>query len=180
MKTVFIATPAFSGQVTIPYALSLCELTYTLKAHNYHVVHRVTSSGSLLVAERNRLIQQFWDSCADYMLCIDADLGYPAQAVLAMLDADKEFICGVYPARGTQGKEFTFRPALNDDDTIVAENHLLKMEYIPAGFMLLKRSVIEKMRNHFPELYYCPKYDKEKKQAAYCFFDTEVFDGSLS
>ena len=114
------------------------------------------------------------------MLCIDADLGYPAQAVLAMLDADKEFICGVYPARGTQGKEFTFRPALNDDDTIVAENHLLKMEYIPAGFMLLKRSVIEKMRNHFPELYYCPKYDKEKKQAAYCFFDTEVFDGSLS
>lgn len=179
MSSIFIASPAFSGQVTIPFALSLSDTTLALKAHGHEVVHRITASGSLLVAERNRLVQQFWDSGCDYMLCIDSDLGWPAEAVLAMLEADKEFICGVYPARGSQGKHFTFRPELHEDNRIVQEGNLLKMQYIPAGFMLIKRSVIAKMREKFPELYYCPKHSLDKSESAYCFFDTEVFEGEF-
>lgn len=178
-KSIFIATPAFSGQVTIPYALSLSETIFSLRMHNYEVQTRLTASGSLLVAERNRLVQAFWDSKCDYMFCIDADLGWPAQAVLAMLDQGKEFICGVYPARGTQGKEFTFRPAKKDDGTIIQDKHLLQMEYIPAGFMIIHRNAIAKMRDKFPELYYCPKNPINNPEPAYCFFDTQVWDGEF-
>ena len=179
MKSVFIATPAFDGRVHIPYALSLADTQMFLKLHNYAVTVRLTASGSLLVAERNRMVQAFWDSGCDYMLCIDSDLGWPAQAVLAMLDQGKEFVCGVYPARGTGGKEFTFRPAKNENGSIIQDKHLLKMEYVPAGFMLISRSAIAKMRDKFPELYYSPKTPRNNPEPGYCFFDTQVWEGEF-
>lgn len=179
MKSVFIATPAFDGRVHIPYALSLADTQMFLKMHNYAVTVQLTASGSLLVAERNRLVQAFWDSGCDYMLCIDSDLGWPAQAVLAMLDQGKEFVCGIYPARGTGGKEFTFRAAKNENGAIIQDKHLLKMEYVPAGFMLISRSAINKMREKFPELYYSPKVPKNNPPSAYCLFETKVWDGEF-
>jgi hypothetical protein len=179
MSSVFIATPAFNGQVNVQYAISLSETAASLKAFGHEVVMRISTSGSLLVAERNRLVQQFWDSGYEYMLCIDSDLGWPAQAVLAMLDQKKDFVCGVYPARGTQGKEFCFRPAKNPDDSIIQDRHLLKMEYIPSGFMLIRRSAIQKLRDKFPELYYCPKNPVNNPPSGYCFFNTEVWEGEF-
>lgn len=175
---VFIATPAYSGKVTIPFALSFADTVTTLTLHGIQVTPMITASGSLLVAERNRLIQAFWESDATHMLCIDSDLGWPAQAILAMLDADKDFVAGIYPARSDQYC-FLFRPEKNKDDTIVQEKHLLKMQYIPAGFMLLKRSVIEKMRNKHPDLYYEPKDKRNNPEPGYCFFNTEVYEGEF-
>lgn len=174
---IFIGTPAYSGTVNVPYALSLAELICALTANNIKVTPCIRTSGSLIVAERNRILEQFWMSDATHLLCIDSDLGFPSQAVFEMLKADKEFIAGVYPGRNTKG--FIFRPVLNDAGAIVNENHLLKMESVPAGFMLLSRSCIEKMRNKFPELYYSPKDERCNTESTYCLFNTEVYDGEF-
>lgn len=179
MKHIMIATPAYDGKVNIQYALSFANTMNILQLHGVQVTPIITASGSLLVAERNRIIQAFWESECTHLLCIDSDLGWPPQAVLAMLDADKEFVAGVYPARG-ESNTFLFRPVLNEDSTIISEKHLLKMEYIPSGFMLLSRSLIEKMRKKFPELYYEPKNKEARNpQPGYCFFDTEVWEGEF-
>lgn len=178
MKHVFIATPAYSGQVNIPYALSLAETMHTLKLHGIQITPYITASGSLLVAERNKILEMFWRSDATHLLCVDADLGWPAQAVLAMLEQDKEFIAGCYPARGKE-HTFLFRPVYNPNGSIMTEKHLLKMEYIPAGFMLISRSAIKKMRDHYPELFFQPKEPEEAHKSTYCLFNTEVRDGEF-
>jgi hypothetical protein len=175
---LMIATPAYSGKVDIPYAISLAETTVALRQHGIEVVPMITTSGSLLVAERNRLLQAFWDSDCTHMLCIDGDLGWPAQAVLAMLDAKKEFVAGVYPARGGE-KVYLFRPEYREDGGIETDAHLLKMQYIPAGFMLIARSVMEKMRDAHPDLYFQPKETLNNPEAGYCFFNTEVWEGEF-
>jgi hypothetical protein len=176
---IMIATPAYDGKVNIQYALSFANTVHILQLHGVQVTPMITGSGSLLVAERNRIVQAFFETECTHLLCIDADLGWPPQAVLAMLDANKEFIAGVYPARGDTNT-FLFRPVLNPDNTIVSEKHLLKMEYIPAGFMLISRSLIEKMQKKFPELYYSPKNKQVRNpESAYCFFDTEVHEGEF-
>jgi hypothetical protein len=175
---LMIATPAYSGKVDIPYALSLANTCTLLQAHRIEVQPLLTASGSLLVAERNRLIEAFWQSDCTHVLCLDADLGWPPQAILAMLESGKEFIAGVYPARG-QVNAFTFRPSLNPDQTLIREKHLLKMEYIPAGFMLIARSAIDKMRRAHTDLFYKPKDARSKTEEAYCFFNTEVWDGEF-
>lgn len=175
---IMIATPAYSGKVDIPYAISLAETTVALRMRGVDVVPMITASGSLLVAERNRLVQAFWESDCTHMLCIDGDLGWPVQAVLALLDAKKEFVAGVYPARGAE-KTFLFRPEYREDGGIETDKHLLKMQYIPAGFMLITRSAIEKMREAHPDLYYEPKDARNNPDPGYCFFNTEVWEGEF-
>lgn len=178
-KTVFIGTPAYQGQVHVQYALALLDTNELLKANGYEVMIRVPIGGSLLVADRNRLVEMFWQSGADYMLCIDSDLAWDPQAVMRFINADKDFCAGVYPAR--KGRTFTFRPAVHDDNRIVMcpATKLLKMQYVPAGFMLFKREVIKTMRDKYPELYYSPKDDRSQTESAYCFFDTEVWQGEF-
>jgi hypothetical protein len=175
---VMIATPAYSGKVDIPYALSLAETMHTLRLHGIGVQPMITASGSLLVAERNRIVQSFWESDCTHLLCIDGDLGWPAQAVMAMLDSGKEFVAGVYPARGPE-RTFLFRPVTQADGQIVTDKHLLKMLYIPAGFMLIAKSAIAKMRDTHPDLYYEPKDKRNNPEPGYCFFNTEVWDGEF-
>lgn len=178
-KHVMIATPAYDGKVNIQYAISLANTMHLLQIHGVQVSPLITASGSLIVAERNRITEAFWQSECTHLLCIDSDLGWPPQAVLAMLDQDKEFVAGIYPARGNQNL-FIFRPTLNENGTIAQEKHLLSMQYIPAGFMLISRSCIEKMRTKFPELYYKPKSDEENNpQPGFCFFNTEVHEGEF-
>ena len=179
MTKILIVTPAYDGFVYVPYAIALAETHTLLASLGYGIEIKINVGGSLLVAERNRLTEAFYHSDADYMLCIDSDLGWSPLAVKDMLEKDEEFVAGVYPSR--RENIFTFRPSTNDDKSIVVnpEKKLLEMEYIPAGFMLIKRSVIEKMRNKFPELYFEPKSPHSTASKGYCFFNTELRNGEF-
>jgi hypothetical protein len=179
MKKIFIGTPAYEGKVLVQYAMSLLDLCKILELHGFEPIVRIPTCGSLLVADRNRLVEMFWQSGADYMLCIDNDLGFDPRVVLRMIQSRKDFVAGVYPSR--DGLGFTFRPALEEDGRIVMcpETKLLKMEYIPAGFMLISRHMIETMRDKYPELWYSPKDPRSLKESAFCFFDTEVYEGEF-
>lgn len=178
MTKLMIATPAYDGKVFVPYAVALSETVLLLAKHNIEVQIHITTSGSLLVAERNRILQTFMDSDCTHILCIDSDLGWPAQAVLAMINHDVEFVAGVYPSRGENS--FMFRATLNPDESLIkSDNNLLSMQYIPAGFMLLKRSAIEKMKEKFPELYYEPKAESMKFAKAWMLFNTEIWEGEF-
>jgi hypothetical protein len=178
---IMIATPAYNGQVDIPYCLSFAG-TYSILLNNgIDVEPLVVMGSSLLVSERNRIIEAFWNSDCTHILCIDSDLGWPPQAVLAMLQEKKDIIVGVYPARSKTENSFTFRPALNEDKSFIQDRHLLKMEAVPAGFMLISKDCIRKMRDFYPELYYCPKNEEMKLKSgpAYAFFNTLVIDGEF-
>jgi hypothetical protein len=177
---VCIVTPAYDGRVHAQFATSLAETRLLLEANGIKVSTFIEPNGSLLVAARNRLTERFWESGATHMLCIDSDLGWPAQAVLAMLQSNKEIIAGVYPSRKEKG--FIFRPFFVDGDEkqgMVHDKHLIKMEAIPAGFMLIQRETIKKMRKMLPHLYYGPKDPRDKSESTYMFFNTELIDGQF-
>lgn len=178
MINLMIATPAFENRVFIQYALSYANTLHFLQINGIQVTPLIVPSSSLLIAERNRIIEAFWRSGCTHLLCIDSDLGWPPQAILAMLQQNKDFIAGVYPAR-SDDNSFIFRPATNQDGSIIQEKHLLKMEYIPAGFMLLSRNAIKIMRDKFPELYYKPKDPRNKSEDGFAFFSVDVMDGEF-
>lgn len=179
MKKIFIGTPAYDGKVDVPYAMALLDTCEILKANFIEPIVRVPVCGSLLVADRNRILEMFWQSEADYLLCIDSDLGWDPRVVMRLINSGKDFCGGVYPGR--KGNGFTFRPITEEDGRIVMcpETKLLKMEYIPAGFMLLTRDAIRKMRDKFPELYYSPKDSRSQTESTYCLFNTEVWEGEF-
>jgi hypothetical protein len=178
MVHLHIATPAYSGQVTAAYAVSLAETYSLLRQQDMTVTSEILCGGSLLVKDRNTLLEQFWQGTATHLLCIDADLGWPAQAVAAMLGHGRDVVCGIYPARG-DAKVYTFRPKLNPDGSILRDGPLLGMEYVPAGFMLLTRHALATMRACHPGLRYAPKVPSGEAAPGYCLFNTEVWEGEF-
>ncbi len=179
MKKIFIATPAFDGKVTVPYACSLADTRLYLASTGIETVLRIHTSGSLLVRERNDLIKAFLESDCSHMLCIDSDIAWNPIDVQKMINLDEDFIAALYPARGPD-KCFLYRGVYGENKRMeVSEKKLLQMEYIPAGFMLLKRNVLEKMIEFFPNLYYEPKDESLKHTKGYCLFDTEVWEGEF-
>lgn len=179
MTKVFIATPAFDGKVDVAYACSLADTRLYLASLAIETIMRIHTSGSLIVRERNDLVKAFLESNCTHMLFVDSDISWNPIDVQRLINFDENFVAALYPARG-QEKCFLFRGVYGENKRMeVSEKKLLEMEYIPAGFMLLKRCVLEKMIQHFPELYYEPKDASLKHTAGHCLFDTEVWDGEF-
>ena len=178
MTKVFLATPAYDGKVNVQYAIALAETHTLLASKGIEFQVQIHCSGSLLTAERNRLLEKFVESDATHMLCVDSDLGWPAPAVLAMLAHDVDFVGGIYPTR--KDNMFLFRYFKNEDGSVIKNDKgLLKMEYIPAGFMLIKREVILKMREFHQGLKFVPKVQNDQMFSGYALFNTEVWEGEF-
>ncbi len=179
MTKIFLATPAFDGKVTVPYACSLCDTRLCMAANGIELIVRIHTSGSLLVRERNDLLKEFLKTDATHMLCVDSDIGWNPSDIKKLIDFDEDFVASLYPARGE--RTFLFRGVYEGENKrmAISEKHLLEMEYIPAGFMLLKRCVVEKMIDFFPELYYEPKDETLKHTAGHYLFATEIWNGEF-
>lgn len=153
MKKVYIATPCYEENVSISYLMGLLDTCELLKEKGYEYDLSLTSGGSLIPLMRNKILQMFWESDADYLLCVDSDLGWSATSVIRLLEADKEVSGGVYPSKDGR-RTYVFKPITLEDGQIVRcpTTKLLKAEYIPAGFMLLQRSAVQKLKEHYDEL----------------------------
>lgn len=179
MTKLFIATPAFDGKVNVSYACALSDTCLYLASLGIQTVMRIHTSGSLLVRERNDLIKAFLTSDCTHMLCIDSDIAWNPSDVQKMINLDEDFVAALYPARGPD-KCFLFRGVYGENKRMdVSKKGLLEMEYIPAGFMMLKRIVPERMMEVFPDLHYLPKDESLAHTEGYCLFDTEVWQGEF-
>ena len=173
---LMIATPAYNNQVFTHFALSLTGTVMLLESQGIKVELNFVNNVSLIMAARNRIVQQFWDSDCTHLLCIDSDIGWPPLAVLSMLQTEKQCIGGVYPSRS--GKDvFYYVPTLDKKGNKIMENHLMKVERIPAGFLMFNRSVIQTLRKKFPELKFQSRSNPQ--DYGYCFFNTELHEGEF-
>lgn len=178
-KKVFISTPAYDRKVDVIYMLSILDTVRLLEMEGFEVHVQLPTQCALLVRSRNDILERFIELDCDYALLVDNDLGWDPEAVLRLIIADKEISGGVYPAR--DGKGYKFEAYTEEDGKLIRcpETQLLKMKYIPAGFMLIKKSAIKTMREKYPELYYEPKNMYSEMSKGYCLFNTEVFEGQF-
>lgn len=178
MKKIFLCTPAHYGKVTAEYAVSLSDTACLLAKNKIKMDIRISVSGSMLCFERNKLTAAFMDSDCTHILMVDSDIGWDAKCILNMLSKDVDFLVGCYKSR--HQNNFIFTPCLNEDGSFVVnkENNLLKMMYVPAGFMLIKKCVIEKMMKAYPELAFTVKNEK-KTHKFHGLFNSEVKDGKF-
>lgn len=178
MTKIFIATPAYEGKVAVTYASALADTRLYLALNGIESMVRMYVAGALLVTARNELVKAFLETDATHMLCIDADIAWLPESVKKLIDCNEDFVGALYPARGK--RSYVFRGVYgNEKQMTYSDKHLLEMECIPAGFMLLKRCVLEKMIAHFPELYYEPLVPTQSDQKGYALFSTELWDGKF-
>lgn len=192
--TLFVATPCYGGLVNEKYAQSLVQLTSQAMQYGMGFGYFTRSNESLITRARNDLTFSFLQTPATHLMFIDADINFNPEDVFKMISADKNIITGAYPTKTINWEKMskekdTSIPALQANAIRYAsgasnapkdKDGLREVTDGATGFMLIKRSVIEKMIKHYPETRYIPEvYDDPSQQGMpkYALFDTMIEDG---
>src|SRR5262245_3825024 len=86
---LMVATPAFGDMFYTPYVHSMFRLQSMITQHKGTMRHMVISYASVGDA-RNALLTHFYDkSDAEYLLFVDADMGFEPQLVFDMITLTK-------------------------------------------------------------------------------------------
>ena len=168
---IFLAIPSYDGTVTSQCCESILKNTHILRDSGHKVIPYFHSGNVYIAGARNICVFNFLRSDCDEMIFIDSDIGFEDHAMLKLVKYDKDITAGVYPYKQDN---FNF-PAGLEFDTIThnckeEETGLVTAEWVPTGFMRIKRQVFGKMIE-----YYKMGIDHE---GVYSFFNTgRIFEG---
>jgi hypothetical protein len=175
-NNIFFATPCYGGQITDQYFLSMFRLTQELIKYNINFRITTLRNESLVPRARNILNAMFLEAkeCT-HLMFIDADIEFEPESVIRMLAMDKELITGAYPKK-TLPVDYAINLKFADKEKTQVKVDMGAVEVLDAstGFWLMKREVVDKMIEGYPELFYVndSSIDPKFNQYCYSFFDT--------
>lgn len=164
---VVIATPMYGGMCTGHYTQSLLMTGATFTQSSIQMSAMMMFNESLIQRARNGLVKNFLKTDGDYLMFIDADIGWNPHDILPMIEADKDIICGIYPKKEInwhgvkaaveagvpveQLKHHSGALVVNLVDysgtVTVPRKDPLEIWNGGTGFMLIKRSVFEGLKD---------------------------------
>ncbi|AIX16793.1 hypothetical protein Syn7803US13_266 [Synechococcus phage ACG-2014f] len=144
---VKILTPAYMGQVTTQYMHSLIEFIPYAMSNGINVTFETMPNCSLISLGRNVMQSRaLRDPTWTHLMWIDSDIRFPKEAIISMLFDDKPIMGGFYPKKSLP-IDMASSPMPGGEET----EQLFETDYVATGFMLIKREVIEKMQDSYPE-----------------------------
>jgi hypothetical protein len=189
--SIFVATPVHSD-VSIHYFKACLEFQKECFVRKLPVMFQVMKS-SLVTQGRQLCVSGFMESSCTHMLFIDSDISFNYKMIERMVNYDKEICLVPYPIKGLDfdkiksrikegstldprvlGNQYTM--SVPDPTNVKVENGFIEVERGPAGCMLIKRSVIEKLIKEYPEFtinqHTLIDGKLVKRKHMYNFFDT--------
>jgi hypothetical protein len=165
---LMIATPCFGGLVTQLYMTSVLRLIQSAPNLGFGTTLAMLGYDSLVPRARATLVGAFLDNPeATHLLFIDADIGFDPDQVVRLLSAQKDFAAALYPVKSldweqmpercTRGAEPLAQGALNyvgtfaTGDKAKRDGDFATASYAGGGFQLIRRSVIEKLIEAYPQ-----------------------------
>ena len=166
---IFVATPVHS-EVSIHYTQALIEFQQECFQKRLKVSFHLIKS-SLVTQGRNLSVAGFLGSNATHLLFIDSDIYFQGKSIFSMLKADKDIISVPYPLKTLmwdkafekmqQGKIkspddirkslHTYPMKVPDPNDIKLNKGVMEVTDSPTGCMLIKREVINKMIEKYPD-----------------------------
>jgi len=152
MRDVWIAVPAYTGQIHLCTARSILTDILELKAKGDSVMLFDESGNAMISLCRNIIIANFLnDPTATDLVFVDSDVIWEAGALTRLVYHPVDFVAGIYPHRADPLSfpvKWLDKPELRGDP----ETGLLEVAGVPAGFMRLSRVMLESMIASYPEL----------------------------
>jgi hypothetical protein len=197
---LFVGMPCYGGQLYYSTARSLIQLTDISRQIGMNLTVLFLGNESLVQRARNRLVSDFRAGDFTHLMFIDSDIGFEPLDVIRMLQADLEVVVGAYPKkeivwelvetalqRGYHGKDlapFASQHVINftlvdGKLTVMAmgDDKFVEVKDGATGFMLIKRAVIDKMIDAYPETKYRPDDKEPYGSQPYALFDCIIDDG---
>jgi hypothetical protein len=194
-----IAVPCYDQMVTEPFFMSVMKLVIGFKSIGLNFAIS-TLSDSLITRARNNLVAKFMAVPEfTHILFIDADIGFDSQEVLKLLWHDKDVMTGAYPIKDvrwskiadlankgvkhedllSQSLRYVVNPVKDKSGSVSVDNGALSIYDAGTGFMLIKRSVFEKLFAEHPELKYIDdtaSLNDEERKNTYALFNSYIDD----
>jgi len=148
--SIHIAMPCYD-MVKINTMISMLKLIKEITKAGMNFELNTMKSPYVAYA-RNILSSRFLTRKEDYLLFIDADLEFEPECVIKMLLAQKDIICTPYRAKTNNPAYVRYTVNLPSSKDINVVNGVVEILNGPAGMMLIKREVLEKLIKDHPEL----------------------------
>jgi hypothetical protein len=192
--SVMLATLMYGGMCTGYYVEGLLKTITRLQQQEIPVYWSHIMNESLITRARNELARVFLEGDCDYLMFIDADIGFSGDDVLRLMAADKDVVCGLYPKKevnweqvkraAREGKEeleefggsFVFN-MIGSSDAATDESGVIEVRHGGTGFMLIKRGVFDALAPHVPTYRVSTHKDAENnyvKPLTHEFFATSI------
>ena len=180
-----VATPFYSLTGFSPYISSLAHSLQLLDKSGIEWEYWDYSGDSYIDRARNMLVYKFYTSDCTDLLFIDSDLSWDAMGLVHLLRAPHELVGGAYPVKN-KWDSFTESIIYDGNHAPVQDvkSGLIESNWLSAGFMRLKRSVIDKMYaadknnwfysvagEHIPNLFECsvsPDHYRTSEDVTFC------------
>ena len=165
--SIMIATPMYGGMCTGHYVRGLLVTMQKARELGVEVSWCQIMNESLITRARNEIARVFLESKHDYLMFIDADIGFGSEDIFQLLDADKDVACGIYPKKEVNwdsikraasagktdledhGGAFVFN-LIDGEDIHTDETGMVEVRHGGTGFMLIKRGVFEFLAPYVP------------------------------
>jgi len=191
-----IGTAFVSDQVNNQYLESMIKTHSYFKKAGIPLVNMFLYNCSLISKGRCDMISNFLTQTnIDNFLFIDSDMSWEAEDIMKLINHDKPLVGGTYPKKAvnwssvqkiihhdlvdnvgdllTKSSEYTC--VLKENPSIKNKN-LLEVDRLGTGFMMIKRSLLIKMKKKFKKFKYLMDDDKSE---GFAIFETEVRDERL-
>lgn len=191
MVKIFLSTPCYGGLCLQAYAESMMNFQRLCASRGIELYLDTTENESLITRGRNISIARFlYKSNADFFIFIDADVHFQAESLLRLIESGHEVSVACYPKKVIMWDQAEHAVKTGDDRNIqrLASSLVMNFKYErsqvvngftevldgPTGFMCIKRSVIEKMYEHYKDLM-CVNDHQNKDLDEYCaIFDCMI------
>jgi hypothetical protein len=194
---VLIATPCYGGLMTHVYVNSLLKVMGAAGRLGFKAGLFTAAHDSLVTRSRNTLVKSFLDAtAATHLFFVDADIGFEPEAVHRLLSFDEDVVAGMYPIKVVDWARTAavVRPGTSEQMMREAGLHFVGVPctgkdreerggfvtgvYAGTGFMMIKRSVVERLVAAYPETRYrtMQTYPARKEEGSpfYNLFDCMI------
>jgi hypothetical protein len=190
MASIVVCTPMYNGVCSGAYTESLLQLNNLLNANGHSFHYICLTNESLIQRGRNTLAWYFLNTTeASHLMFIDADIGFRADDVIKMIEADREVIAGIYPKKGIDWESVKY--AYNRDlenpqrfsgmfvyDPVPGTERIffdqpLELMNAGTGFMLIKREVFKELEDSVGS-YISNNYTQDRDSKTFNYFQVAV------
>jgi hypothetical protein len=176
-RKIMIGLPAYDFKVSVKLAISLASFCVEAPKHGVDIQICNISGCSVVSRVRNLIVKDFLASdCTDLMF-IDSDINFNHEDIFRLMawntDPKKGIVGGVPVAR-KKGQIYISTLEQDSDGGIYMNAYgLVKAKRLATAFMLIRRDVLETLRDNHPEWQYHDDRveNGHEDKICYSFFD---------
>lgn len=149
-KHIIVSIPAYTGMIHCATMHSLLhDITQLILAK--HAVEITEEVGCADITRcRAMIVAKFLaNKAATHLVMIDSDVCWDRGGLLKLVESGVDFVSGAYPKRVGDGT--SYHMIMKDGPQSLSPKGLMEVEAMPAGFMCLSRSMLERMVEKYPE-----------------------------